>query len=50
MEVEGGYYVPFVSGLAMCCFLVCHARPGNRHGGQQMCMLGGQGVQDMAEY
>lgn len=50
MEEEGGYYVPFVSGLALCCFLVCHARPGNRRGGQQMCFLGGQGVQGITEY
>lgn len=40
---EGGYFVPFVSGLALCCFLACHARQRNR--GQQMWLLGGEVVQ-----
>lgn len=47
---KGGYYVPFVSGLALCCFLVCHARPGKRRGGQQMCLLGRHRVKSISEY
>lgn len=50
MEEEGWYYVPFVSGLALCSFLVCHARPGKRHLGQQMCLLGGQGVEGTTKH
>lgn len=46
---KGGYYVPFVTGLALCCFLLCHARPGNRCGGQQMCLLGGHVVQGITD-
>lgn len=44
-EAGGCYYIHFVSGLALCCCLVCHARLWNRCEVQQMWLFGGQVLQ-----
>lgn len=48
-ECGGGIMYPLQVDC-LCAVFLCHARPGNRPGGQQMCLLGGPGVQGITEY